>query len=123
MKILEGSYSENVLSFLANVLDEEIIISFITQIEVLVAKPKSYHDLMTRKQFVEGAKIEYINNHIIDEAIYIRSESGISLPDAIIAATAKHFGYTLISSNYRDFNKVKSLGVKYVNPETDETIW
>lgn len=119
VKMLVGNYPEKALEFIAKVIDDEAIISFITQIELLVAKPSGYEDLKTREQFVNGAKIEYINSNIIDEAIYIRRTANIKLPDAIIAATAKHFDYTLISCNYHDFKKVTSLGVKYINPETD----
>lgn len=119
VNMLGGNYPEKATKFIANVFDDEAIISFITQIELLVAKPSGYEDLKTRELFVDGAKIEYINSGIIDEAIYIRRTSKIALPDAIIAATAKHFDYTLISSNYRDFKKVTSLGVKYINPDTD----
>lgn len=119
VKMLVGNYPEKALEFIAKVIDDEAIISFITQIELLVAKPSGYEDLKTREQFVNGAKIEYINSNIIDEAIYIRRTANIKLPDAIIAATAKHFDYTLISCNHHDFKKVTSLGVKYINPETD----
>lgn len=119
IKLLEDNYPDKALEFIAKVIDDEPIISFVTQIEFLVGKPSGYEDIRTRELFVKGAKIEYINSNIIDEAIYIRRTSKIALPDAIIAATAKHFDYTLISCNYKDFNKVASLGVKYINPDTD----
>lgn len=119
VKMLVGNYPEKALEFIAKVIDDETIISFITQIELLVVKPSCYEDIRTRELFVKGARIEYINSKIIDEAIYIRRTAKIQLPDAIIAATAKHFDYTLISSNYHDFKKVTSLGVKYINPDTD----
>lgn len=118
VNILEGKYSEKATEFISDVIDQEAIISFVTQIELLVVKSSCYEDIRTRDQFVKSAKIEYINSNIIDEAIYIRRTSNIDLPDAIIAATAKHFDYTLISSNYNDFKKVASLGVKYINPDT-----
>ncbi len=72
---------------------------------------------MVRENFVKHSKIEYIDEDIIKDTIYIRREAKIQLPDAIIAATAKHYDYTLLSSNFRDFEKVTSLGVKYINPE------
>ena len=114
---IDNSYSNEVLQALDEIFDNETIISFITQIEMLAYNPSNYDDIMVRENFVKHSKIEYIDEDIIKDAIYIRREAKIKLPDAIIAATAKHYDYTLLSSNFRDFKKVTSLGVKYINPE------
>lgn len=39
----------------------------------------------------------------------LRRESGIRLPDALIAATALAYGLTLLTRNRRDFERVPSL--------------
>jgi len=114
---IDNSYSNEVLQALDEIFDNETIISFITQIEMLAYNPSNYDDIMVRESFVKHSKIEYIDEDIIKDAIYIRREAKIKLPDAIIAATAKCLNYTLLSSNFKDFNKVTSLGVKYINPE------
>lgn len=111
-------YPTTALKFMNKLLDEEVIISFITQIELLVVDPNK-EDIEVRKQFVEGAKVEYINDDIINEAINIKRNTKVALPDAVIAATAKHYNYTLISCNHSDFNKVKEMGVKVINPRRD----
>jgi len=114
---IDNSYSNEVLQALDEIFDNETIISFITQKEILAYNSTNYNDIMVRENFVKHSKIEYIDEDIIKDAIYIRREAKIKLPDAIIAATAKHYDYTLLSSNFRYFKKVTSLGVKYINPE------
>ncbi|NCU31929.1 MAG: PIN domain-containing protein [Candidatus Moranbacteria bacterium] len=59
-----------------------------------------------------------MNDRIINLAIQIRKITKIKLPDAIIAATAIHNNFVLISTNDNDFLKVVQLGLAYLNPET-----
>jgi predicted nucleic acid-binding protein len=47
-------------------------------------------------------------------SVNIRRNKKIKTPDAIIAATALAFDYTLISNNDKDFSDIK--GLKYINP-------
>ena len=50
-----------------------------------------------------------INGAIADAAGVIRRETGIALPDALIAATAVIAGLELQTRNRRDFERVKGL--------------
>lgn len=104
--------------FMDQVVDKESEISFITQIELLVWNPSIPEDIIIREEFLEGSEIHYINDEIIKGAIRIRKTTNIKLPDAVIAATAIHNDYILLSTNDNDFIKVLPLGLKYLNPET-----
>lgn len=46
----------------------------------------------------------------------LRRERKIKTPDAIIAATAIAFGFTLVTNNEKDFKKIDGLSI--VNPYT-----
>ncbi|MDQ3767274.1 MAG: type II toxin-antitoxin system VapC family toxin [Actinomycetota bacterium] len=50
-----------------------------------------------------------VNRVVAEEAGRIRRESGLRLPDALIAATALHAKRPLFTRNLRDFRKVKRL--------------
>lgn len=117
VKYLTEAFSDSALTFMDKALRSEYKISFVTQIELLVYKSTVYNDILIREQFVDASDIIHVDEGIIDQAIYIRRETNIQLPDALIAATAMHYEQTLISTNDRDFNKVMPLGLKYLNPE------
>lgn len=117
VKYLTEALSDSALTFMDKALRSEYKISFVTQIELLVYKSTVYNDILIREQFVDASDIIHVDEGIIDQAIYIRRETNIQLPDALIAATAMHYEQTLITTNDRDFNKVIPLGLKYINPE------
>lgn len=115
IKFFNESYSEETLHFIGNILDQESIISFITQIELLVWD-KSKDNLEIFKEFISGSQILGIDQRIIEKTIEIRRESKIKIPDALIAATAIQKDLVLISDNFKDFRRVESMGLKYFNP-------
>lgn len=108
--------SEKEMTFLANVLDKECLISFITEIELLVGVSEA--DLEVLNQFFEGSKTLWINQDILDKTVEIRKWRKVKLPDAIIAATAIVHNLTLISYNEKDFDKIVNIGLKYFNPKS-----
>jgi predicted nucleic acid-binding protein len=61
-----------------------------------------------------ASNIITVNQDIIQKTIEIRKKFRLKLPDAVIAATALVYDYTLISDNDKDFVKVS--GLKYINP-------
>jgi len=93
------------LMYVARILDESFIISFITYIEFLghVSSSKSL------EEFISLADVVGMDESIIDQTISIRRSSKIKLPDAIIAATAIVKGLTLISRNTKDFKNINDL--------------
>jgi predicted nucleic acid-binding protein len=101
---------EKGLQFLSSVIDEEFNVSFITYIEFLGYKdaPKATENL------IGLANVLHINNTIIDICIGLRKQIRIKLPDAIIAATALAYNYTLVTNNEKDFENIK--GLLMINP-------
>lgn len=118
VKYLAEVLPERALSFMDGVVDDDCRVSFITKIELLVWNAPDPADLKIREDFLSGSNVYYINDIIIYQAIKIRKETNIKLPDAIIAATAMTYNCTLLSDNDTDFNKVIPLGLSYLNPRT-----
>jgi predicted nucleic acid-binding protein len=117
IKYLQETLPEKNLLFLDSILDKECQISFITKIELLAWKTQSLESMNILKLFINGSKILYINDLIINKAIEIRKFTSVKLPDCIIAATAICSGFTLISDNDKDFKKLIEFGLSYINPK------
>ena len=118
IKYLENLFPPEAISFMDALVDDDCKVSFITKIELLVWNPPNPNDIKIREEFLAGSEVHHINDEIIIQAVKIRKETKIKLPDAIIAATAMANNFVLLSDNDDDFNKVKPLGLKYMNPKT-----
>ena|SRR3569833_1087053 len=94
----------------------EPIISIITRIELFSSVNISHAELQQLRRFVDIAIVNSVNLPVAIETIEIRKKYRIKLPDAIIAATAIIYDFTLITRNVSDFNKVENL--KVINPYT-----
>lgn len=108
----EETLPEKGLAFMDVLLDSsELLISVITEIEVLgFQAPEAY--LQKVQQLVDAAEVIPLADVVlIREAIAIRRSARIKLPDAVIAATAKVRGLTLLSRNEKDFSRVQGLAV------------
>jgi len=105
-----GRLSKKGLTFLANVMNENFIISFITLIEYLGYKniSKSSEEFISLAEVIETDKI------IIQHCIDLRKNHKIKLPDAIIAATALARNLILITNNEKDFAVIQNLTA--INP-------
>ncbi|HEY8780276.1 MAG TPA: type II toxin-antitoxin system VapC family toxin [Mucilaginibacter sp.] len=101
---------EKGLQFLAQVINEDFTVSFITYIEFLGYKDAT----QASEDFIALADVVEVNKNIIDTCIALRKAKRIKLPDAIIAATAQVYGYSLITNNEKDFANIR--GLKIVNP-------
>jgi len=105
-----GIFSANAKKFVANILNNEPIISAITKIELL-----GFSFVPSQiENFVHYASVIGVNDSIIDKTIEIRKHCRIKLPDAIIAATALVHDLTLLTRNITDFRNVQNLNV--INP-------
>jgi len=91
--------------FLSEIIDDQINISAINKIELLGFSNVEQNLL----DFVGFAEIYHIDDEIIDQSIKLRQKYKIKLPDAIIAATAIVNNFTLISHNFKDFQKITEL--------------
>ena len=114
IKYLNGSLPKNNLEFIDRIIDEEVYLSFISEIELQVWNPPDEDDMVIYLDFVAHAEILNINSNIISETIRIRKSYLLKLPDAIIAATAIAYSVVLIADNDKDFIKVD--GLQYLNP-------
>ena len=104
--------SDNGLDFLAKVINENFIISFITLIEYL-----GYKNINKQtEEFISLANVIEIDKLIIQSCIDLRKNHKIKLPDAIIAATALVRGLILVTSNEKDFIPIQNLTV--INPHS-----
>ncbi len=92
----------------------EPVISIVTQIEIFSKPNLSKEDITKLNSFAEVAVIYDVDKVIAAKTVEIRQEHKIKLGDAIIAATALHYGLVLITRNVADFNKIKGLDI--VNP-------
>ena len=85
--------------------DQELYISFITRIELL-SYPKidaASVDLIER--FLEQVPVIESSPVINADAIELRRKSGLEVPDAIIAASARFLGIRLMTAD-KDFKKL-----------------
>lgn len=101
---------ENAKKKLAKIIDGEINLSVINKIELL-GFVKVDQNLI---DFISFSNIYQLDEDITELTIEVRKKYRIKLPDAIIAATALHHGFTLVTNNISDFDKIKDI--KLVSP-------
>ena len=96
------------------VLSLEANISVITKIETLSYTPENSIFEQKIKAFITNANVYSLDDSIIETTIELRKKYRMKIGDAIIAATAQHNSFIIVTNNERDFNKVK--GLKILNP-------
>lgn len=101
------------MEFMDTVIDATPILSVITQIELLCWKTDSMTEQKV-KDFISDSVVLDITPDVINHCVDLRKGKKIKTPDAIIAATALAYGYTLITNNQKDFAHIK--GLKIVDP-------
>ncbi|MCL7410275.1 MAG: type II toxin-antitoxin system VapC family toxin [Methanosarcinaceae archaeon] len=109
---LEGE--KQALALFERILDDEIYISLINKIEVLSFPDISKKEEKSIRMFLSSFITLEIDNTIAEEAIRIRKNYKLKLPDALICATSIIKDTILVSRNEKDFLKVK--GLKFLNP-------
>ena len=102
-----GRLSAKGLNFLAKIINENFIISFITLIEYLGYK----NITKSSEEFIALADVIEIDKIIIKNCINLRKNYKIKLPDAIISATALAHNLILITNNEKDFKEIQNLMV------------
>ena len=120
IKYLNGTFPSDGLTFMDNVVDNEAVISFISEIELQVWKPKNPDDIIIYQRFVSGALILGLENGVITETIRIRKNYNLKLPDALIAATSLVHDLILIADNDKDFARVEQLSCLNPNNFSNE---
>lgn len=109
-------YLDNKLTDNANKLIDSISskISVITRIELLSWPGADENQTVVLETFINGSVVYPLDEPIIIKAIEIRKTYKTKLPDAIIAATALVYGFTLIFRNTKDFKNIPDL--ETINP-------
>ncbi len=115
--LCNGGMPEKAIDFLRIEVGKGIYLSVISEIELLGFNSPTEREALIVESFVVGSSVIPLIRPIILKTIDIRKAYKIKLPDAIIAATALVYDFTLISRNDEDFRKI--TGLKYINPFTD----
>jgi tRNA(fMet)-specific endonuclease VapC len=90
----------------------EPTISVVTHIELFASPKISEKEHIRLEQFVQIAIVyDHINGEIIKLAIGTRQQYKTPLPDAIIAATALSYNFSLITRNTADFKNIEGLRI------------
>jgi predicted nucleic acid-binding protein len=108
-----ASFSMGGLQLLNAVMDAIPNLSVITQIELLCWKTDGATEQKV-KDFISDSVVSDIIPEVITQCVNLRKGKKIKTPDAIIAATALAYNYTLITNNQKDFTNIPNL--KIVNP-------
>jgi predicted nucleic acid-binding protein len=95
--------------------EEDCYLSVITEIEILGVPGLSKRDTGIRQSALEYCTIIPLTNSIKNEAIRLKQEFKVKLPDAVIAATALAEGFTLITAD-RGFLRFASLQMILISP-------
>jgi len=111
---LNASLPSTAMQFMHGVVDAHCNISVIAKIETLSFNFATSAEQKIMEGFIAGATILGIDDEIANKTIAIRKLKKIKLPDAIIAATALVYNFTLISRNVPDFNSIDKLNI--INP-------
>ncbi len=110
-----ASFSAAGMKFMDEAIDAVPNFSVITQIELLCWKKDAATEQKV-KDFINDSIVLDITPDVINNCVTIRKGKKIKTPDAIIAATALAYRYTIITNNEKDFNNIS--GLKMINPFT-----
>jgi predicted nucleic acid-binding protein len=102
-------------SLLYQLAEEDLSVSIITHTELYAGKSVWENDEAKEilEKVLSGMTLISLNEKISQKAGYIKSNTDISLIDAIIAATALVSNMAVVTLNIKDFKIVK--GLKIVN--------
>ena len=111
---LAGVVTDQAEVTLADALESGSYISIITRIELLGWRKHSPDSLKAAEALLQSVTEIPLHEEIIQLCISFRKNYPIKLPDAIIAATARHIKVPLMTRNMTDFEQVPEL--KMVDP-------
>jgi len=94
---------------LESIFESSFQISTISKIEILGWKAITAKEIEKVSNFLQFAKVIYIDSEIERIAIKTKQEKKVKTPDAIIAATAVSNNFTLITRNEDDFKNIPDM--------------
>jgi len=111
---LAGSLDPEEKPTIDRIFEESFSISIITRIELLGWKGHSPEGLIKARHLLDCARCISLTDTIAEKTIEIRNAASITLPDAVIAASALSLDAVLVTRNVRDFANVD--GLRFYNP-------
>ncbi|WP_461257482.1 type II toxin-antitoxin system VapC family toxin, partial [Treponema sp. R80B11-R83G3] len=105
---LAGRIPSSGMDIVSEIVSNRPNISVISQIEVLRFNDTPENEAVL-KEFINMSKVYPLSNNVVERTINLCKQIKIKLPDAIIAATALLEGFTLVTRNISDFNKIPDL--------------
>ena len=94
-------------------IQDGVSISVITRIEILGYRHTADSMLQAMRLLATLDEVP-LHEAVVQQTITLRQQHRIRLPDAVIAATALHLGFPLVTRNEQDFQGIDGLTV--VNP-------
>ena len=86
-------------------------VSVITRMEMLAWRGHNEHSLNQTHSLLQLMRELPLSEPVVQEAIRLRKEFGLKLPDAVIAATAVVYLCTWVTGNGADFQRVSGLNL------------
>ena len=108
---LAGALSSEERPTVDKILRESFNISVITRIELLGWNGHTPEGLVKARQLLDCARCIPLTDALAEKTIELRTSSSISLPDAVIAASALSLDATLVTRNEEDFTQVTELRI------------
>lgn len=105
---------EEKISALIEDAEGNVCISFITKIELLCFETDEKNVIKGIAEFLEEIEVVGIDDEIITKTIEYRKNLKLKIPDAIIAATAKIRGLTLVTADKTLTKRLKEI--KIISP-------
>ena len=106
---LAGAIPDDEKPVIDRILQESFNISIITRIELLGWKDHTPEGLAQARQLLDCAQCLPLTDTLAEKTIELRTRVNITLPDAVIAASALSLDATLVTRNERDFDQVQDL--------------
>ena len=110
---LSSSFPTAGMELMDKAIDAIPNISIITQIELLCWNTDET-TTQSIKNFIDDSVVLNINAAVVAHCVNLRKSKKIKTPDAIIAATALAYDFTIITNNEKDFENIE--GLKITNP-------